>query len=170
MTYQYDNVYLNDTYVIAGKYEKEGPLGKYYDKTYDDFYCGEKTFEQGEIKMLKEAINNLFLKTNKKSDLIISGDLLNQIVVSNYSVKDMNIPYLGIYSACASSVQGLIIGASFIDKGIINSCVCSVSSNNNTAEKQFRYPVEYGGIKPKTTTFTTTGACTAFLSNEKAAR
>ena len=167
MTLKYDNVYINSTYTIAGKYEKDGPLSSYYDKTYDNFYMEAKTFEQAEIKMLEEAINNIHKKVGKKSELIISGDLLNQIVASNYSVINKNIPFLGIYSACATSVEGLIIGANFVDKKIINNCLCATSSHNNSAEKQFRYPVEYGGIKPKTTTFTTTGACTAFLSRDK---
>lgn len=163
MTFKYNNVYLNDTYTIAGIKEKEGPLGSYYDKTYSDFYFGSKTFEQAESKIIEEAVNAL----NKKADLFISGDLLNQIVASNYAASKLNIPYLGIYSACASSAEGLIIGSNFIENNMINSCICSTSSHNNAAEKQYRYPIEYGGIKPKTTTFTTTGVGVAYISNKR---
>lgn len=170
MTFKYNNVYLNDTYTIAGKYEKEGPLNNYFDKTYDDFYFKQKTWEDAESYLIKESINNLLQKTNKGEkdiNLLISGDLLNQIVSSNYAASTFKIPYLGIYSACATSVEGLIIASNMIENNQIQNCICSTSSHNNAAEKQFRYPVEYGGPKPKTTTFTTTGGVSALLSNEK---
>lgn len=166
MTQKYNNVYLSSTYTIAGKNELEGPLGNYFDKVYNDFYFGAKSFEQGESKIVSEAITAILLK-EPKPDLFIAGDLLNQLVASNYAASKINVPYLGIYSACASSVEGLIIGSNFIENKIISNCLCAVSSHNNAAEKQFRYPVEYGGVKPKTTTFTTTGACVAYLSNKK---
>lgn len=167
MTFKYNNVYINDTITISGPYEKNGPLGNYFDKSYNEFYFGTKSWEEAESKLIEESINLLIKKINKIPELMISGDLLNQIVSSNYAASKLKIPYLGIYSACASSVEGLIIGSNLIDARQIENCVCSVSSHNNAAEKQFRYPVEYGGIKPKTTTFTTTGGCSAFLSNEK---
>ena len=90
----------------------------------------------------------------------------NQITSSNFVASDLKIPYMGIYSACATSVEGLILASNMIDAKQIKNCICSVSSHNNAAEKQFRYPVEYGGPKPKTTTFTTTGGASAYLSNE----
>ena len=166
MTTKYNNVYLNNTYTIAGINEAKGPLGKYYDKVYQDFYFGAKSFEKAESKIIEEAVNALIIQSGKP-DLFISGDLLNQLVASNYAASKLSLPYLGIYSACASSVQGLIIASNFIEHNIINSCICSASSHNNTAERQFRYPVEYGGIKPKTATFTTTGVGAAYLSNKK---
>ena len=167
MTFKYKNVFINDWVTISGPYEKNGPLGNYFDKSYDEFYFGTNSWEEAESKLIEESIDMLINKTNIVPELMISGDLLNQIVASNYAARKINIPYLGIYSACASSVEGLIIGSSLIEANQINNCVCSVSSHNNAAEKQFRYPVEYGGVKPKTTTFTTTGGCSAFLSKEK---
>lgn len=167
MTFKYNNVYINDTITISGPYEKRGPLGNYFDKSYNEFYFGTKSWEEAESKLIEESIDLLIKKTNKIPELMISGDLLNQIVSSNYAASKIGIPYLGIYSACASSVEGLIIGSNLIESKQIENCVCSVSSHNNAAEKQFRYPVEYGGVKPKTTTFTTTGGCSAFLSSEK---
>ena len=167
MTFKYNNVYINDTITISGSYEKKGPLGNYFDKSYNEFYFGTKSWEEAESKLIEESIDLLIKKTNKIPELMISGDLLNQIVSSNYAASKIGIPYLGIYSACASSVEGLIIGSNLIESKQIENCVCSVSSHNNAAEKQFRYPVEYGGVKPKTTTFTTTGGCSAFLSSEK---
>ena len=167
MTFKYNNVFINDVVTISGKYEKEGPLGTYFDKSYDEFYFDTKSWEEAESKLITESVDMLINKVNKIPELMISGDLLNQIVASNYAAREIKIPYLGIYSACASSVEGLIIGSNLIEANQINNCICSVSSHNNAAEKQFRYPVEYGGVKPKTTTFTTTGGCSAFLSKEK---
>lgn len=170
MTFRYNNVYINETATITGLYEYNGPLSKYFDKSYKDFYFGKNTWEEAESYILKESVD-FVLKKSKKNikdiDLFISGDLLNQITSSSFCAKDLKIPYLGIFSACASSVEGLIIGANMIESKQINNCICSVSSHNNAAEKQFRYPVEYGGPKPKTTTFTTTGGASALLSSEK---
>lgn len=167
MTFKYNNVYINDTITITGPYEKKGPLGNYFNKSYDEFYFGTKSWEEAESKLVEESVNMLVNKIGAKPDLLISGDLLNQIVASNYAASRLGLPYLGIYSACASSVEGLIIGSNMIEAGQIKTSICAVSSHNNAAEKQFRYPVEYGGVKPKTTTFTTTGGCAAFLSSKK---
>lgn len=170
MTFKYENVYLNDTYTIGGRFESLGPISKCFDKTYKDFYFNQKTWEDAESYLLKESIENLLKKNDLKDtdiDLIISGDLLNQLVSSNYAISNFNIPYLGVYNACATSVESLIIAANMIDKNQIKNCICSTSSHNNAAEKQFRYPVEYGGPKPKTTTFTVTGGVSAYLSSEK---
>ena len=170
MTFIYNNVYINETATITGPYEFNGPLGKYYDKSYKEFYFGEKTWEEAESHILKDSVD-LVLKKSKKNlnniDLFISGDLLNQITASSFCAKDLHIPYLGVFSACASSVEGLIIASNMIENKQIKNCICSVSSHNNAAEKQFRYPVEYGGPKPKTTTFTVTGGVSALLSSEK---
>lgn len=170
MTFKFKNVYLNGVATVTGPYEKQGPLGKYFDKSYDDLYFGEKTFEKGEIKLLKESIDLVLSKVKKDTtDLFVSGDLLNQIVPSNLSALYLNTPYLGLYNACATSMEGLIIASSLIDSKKINNAICSVSSHNCTAERQFRYPVEYGGPKPKVATFTATGGASAFISNEPTA-
>ncbi len=170
MTFTYKNVYINETGTVAGPYEKKGPLNNYFDRSHDEFYLHTKTWEQAEVKFIEEAIDIVLNKLNKTRfdiDLFISGDLLNQIVASNYAARTLNIPYLGIYNACATSVEGLIIASNMIEAGQIKNCLCSASSHNNAAEKQFRYPVEYGGPKPKTTTFTTTGAAVAYLTYNK---
>ena len=168
MTFKYKNVYVNDSATVVGPYEKKGPLGSYFDKSYDDFYFETKTWEQAETKLILDSTELLLSKIGKTKydiDLFISGDLLNQLAPSNMAASYLKIPYLGIYNACASSVEGLIIASNMIDGKQIKNCICSASSHNNAAEKQFRYPVEYGGPKPKTTTFTTTGSATIYLSN-----
>lgn len=170
MTIKFDNVYISDTGTVTGPYEKNGPLQSYFDKSYNDFYFGLKTWEQAESKLIEDSIDILLNKIGRTRfdiDLHISGDLMNQLTSSNYAASKLGIPYLGIYNACATSTEGLIIGSSLVDKKIIKNCICSVSSHNNAAEKQFRYPIEYGGPKRKTTTFTTTGGASAYLSSEK---
>lgn len=170
MTFTYKNVYINETGTVVGPYEKKGPLNNYFDKSHDEFYFGMKTWEQAESKLIEEAVDITLSKLGKTRfdiDLFISGDLLNQLVASNYAASTLNIPYLGVYNACATSVEGLIIAANMIEAKQVKHCLCAASSHNNAAEKQFRYPVEYGGPKPKTTTFTTTGAAVAYLTYNK---
>ena len=170
MTNYYNNVFLNMVSTVIGPYEAHGPFSKLYDKSYNDFYFGEKSFEVAESKLIDDSVDILLNKIDKtrfQIDLHISGDLMNQLASSNYAASRLGIPYLGIYSACASSVEGLIIGSNMVEHKVVNNCICTVSSHNTAAEKQFRYPVEYGGPKPRYTTFTTTGGCCAYLSREK---
>ncbi len=165
MTFKFKNVFLNNTATVVGPYESKGPLGKYFDKSYNNLYANQKTYEQGEAKMLEDSIDILYKKANINSaDVFLSGDLLNQLISSNLAALNVKIPFLGLYNACATSMEGLIIASTLIDSGKVKNAICSVSSNNCTAEKQFRYPNEYGGSKPKVTTFTATGAASAYLS------
>ena len=170
MTFKYNNVYINEVSTITGPKEGEGPLSKFFDKSYSEYYMGSDTWEQAEVKMNTENIDLLLNKCNRSKkdvDIFISGDLLNQIVASSYAASTLNIPYMGIYSACATSTEGIIIASNMIEGGLINNSVVNVSSHNNASEKQFRYPVEYGGPKPVTQTFTVTGSASALISNKK---
>lgn len=169
MTFKYNQVFIEDASTVAGPYEAKGPLKKHFDKTFDNLYNGEKSWETAEAKVLEESIKILLKKTKKKNDdidVIISGDLLNQITSSCYSSEKFNFPFLGIYSACATSVEGMIIGSSLIDSGKVNTAIASTSSHNMSSEKQFRNPTEYGAPKPKTATFTATGGASILLTNE----
>ena len=170
MTQEYENVYINDVATITGPYEAKGPLSNYFDKSYNDLYFGSKSWESAEIKMLCECIHLLLQKVKKKIsniDALISGDLLNQIVSSNFTASKLGIPFIGIYAACSTSTLGLIIAANMIESKQAKNIITSVSSHNCTSEKQFRQPIEYGGPKPKTATFTVTGASSALLSSKK---
>lgn len=171
MTSKYNNVYIKNTYTIGGLYESQGPLKKYFDRLYDqDMYYGEKSLEKAEIKLLQDNISYLLKKVNyqeDKIDLLISGDLENQIAASDYMARCFNIPFLGIFSACATSGEGLIIGANFVESKKAKNCIVSTVSHNMSAEKQFRNPTEYGTPKPKTSTFTVTGSASILLTNEK---
>lgn len=170
MTFKYNNVYVNNYSTVAGPYEKKGPLSNYFDKTYDDFYIGEKSWEMAEAKMIKESVDILLKKSHKRIkdiDISIGGDLLDQICATSYGLKKFNIPFLGIYSACSTSTEGILIAANFIDKEQVKNAIVSVSSHNLASEKQFRNPVEYGAPRPSSATFTTTGAASILLSNIK---
>lgn len=169
MTFRYKNVYINDTATVVGPDEKKGPLNNYFDKSYNELYFGKDTYEQAETKLINDSVDILLSKLHKIKfdiDLFISGSLQNQLAASNYAASNLAIPYFGVYSACASSVEGLIIGANMVEKGQIKNCICNAVSHNAVAEKQFRFPVEYGGPKPKTTTYTVTGSASAYLSKE----
>jgi len=171
MTYKYNNVYVKDSYTIAGMYESDGPLRKYFDKRYEeDLYYGEKSFEKAESKLLEDNIKNILKKNRMKEeqiDLIISGDLQNQISASNYAVRNFNIPFLVIFNACETSGEGIIIGSTFLESNKVKNVIVSTVSHNTSAEKQFRNPVEYGAPKKKTATFTATGSASLILTHEK---
>ncbi len=170
MTFKYNNVYINETSTVVGPYENIGPLSKFFDKKYDDFYFGEKTWEQAEIRAIKDSVEILLNKLNIKSnkvDVHIGGDLLNQIVATNYASCEIGIPLIGIYSACSISTLGLTIASNMIEANQVKNAIVTASSHNNGAEKQFRNPVEYGGPKREYTTFTTTGSAACYLSSNK---
>lgn len=170
MTIKFNDIYINETATVTGPYESKGPLGKYFDLCHKDLYFGEKNWEQAEEKSIKEAIDIVLKKsklTEKDIDVFIGGDLLNQIAPSNYAMSKYNQSFIGIYAACTTSTLGLILSAILIQGGFIKKAVTFTSSHNTAAEKQYRYPVEYGGPKRKTTTFTSTGAVAALVSNEQ---
>lgn len=170
MTYKYDNVYVIDTATVSGPLEKKGNFGSFFDKSYDDYYFSSISIEQGEVQLFNDAMDILLKKTNKLPkdiDLLIAGDLSNQIAVSCYGAKKYKIPFFGVYNACATTMEEVIIGASLIDGKKINNCICTTTSHNLLSEKQFRNPIEYGAPKKKSATFTSTGGASILLSNEK---
>lgn len=170
MTTKYKNVYIKDVSTIVGPYEFKGPLSKRFDKHYNDMYFGTDSLESAEIQLMKDSIDLVLNKSNLKNndiDLFIAGDLQNQITSSCYTAKDLNIPFLGIYSACATNTEGLGIGANYIESKICKNVLVSVSSHNMVSEKQFRNPTEYGAPKPGTATFTATGGASCILTNKK---
>lgn len=171
MTRKFNNVYIGESYTIAGVYEKDGPLKDYFDLIYDkDLYYGCDTFEKAEEKMLSDSINKLINRAkliDSDIDYVISGDLQNQIAATDYALRDHNIPLLGIFSACATFGEGLLIGANFIEGHMAKNIIVSTSSHNMVSERQFRNPTEYGAPKKKTTTFTSTGAASLLLTNKK---
>lgn len=169
MTGKFNNVYVKDTALVAGCLEKEGNLGEYFDKSYDDFTI-DKSVELSEVKMNKDVLKIILKKTKLKKeeiDLLVGGDLLNQICATSYGAAYYNRPFLGVFSACATSMESIIVASSFLENNYISSAICFTSSHNLASEKQFRNPIEYGYTKPKTATFTSTGAGAIMLTNEK---
>ncbi|MCR5787889.1 MAG: hypothetical protein K6G37_02250 [Bacilli bacterium] len=161
LSYKYKDRYINRYDAIVGNNELEGNISKKI-KTIDNYYYGEKTFEQSQIKMQKEIINNLL---TDKTKLIVGGDLSNQIGLTSYALCEKNISFLGIYSACASFVEGLIIGEKYIND---NTEVLVLTSNHNlVSERQFRFPIEYANLRNVNSTFTSTCATGCVISNEK---
>lgn len=169
-TLRFNNVYLDNSSIIGSKMEKEGPLWRYFDKLYDDLYCGERTYEKGELKMLKDAFELTFKKSSfKEKDIgiMFGGDLLNQITSSSYISSYYDIPFVGTFSACSSFALTMGLAASYIEANFVDNAIAFTSSSNATAERQFRYPLEYGVQKKDTSTYTVTGASCAILTNQK---
>ena len=170
MTFTYHDVYVKDTATIAGPYEKKGPLKKYFDKTFDDLYFKENSWEKAEIKTVKESLKLLHKKVGlkrKEVDVILGGDLLNQIAATTYGAYNYSKCFLGLYGACSTSVEAIILGSCLIDSKKVKKAIATVSSHNMAAEKQFRNPTEYGAPKPKSATFTATGSASILLTNEE---
>jgi len=151
-------------YSIVGPKEAEGPLDPYFHKRLrkDDF--GQKSFEKAECKLHMSAISGAIIAaglTPADVDLNIGGDLLNQIITSSFSARELDIPFIGMYSACSTFGQSLIVGAALIDGGYIRRAACSTSSHFSTAERQYRFPLELGTQMTPTSQWTVTGAgCT----------
>ncbi|ERJ12818.1 Stage V sporulation protein AD [Haloplasma contractile SSD-17B] len=164
------DIYLQSAYSVVGPLESEGPLKNYFDKTYKDNYCGEDNWEKAEQRLLQDALENTIRKGNIKKeqiDLVLAGDLINQTVISNYVMRDFEIPFMGMYGACSTSMETLLTAALLVDGGNFNHIIAATSSHNSTAERQFRYPTEYVGQKPHTLTYTVTGSGAALVSKEK---
>lgn len=163
-----NNVYLKTKFTVASKKEYEGPLKNYIDYFYKDNYCNERSYELAEQRLNKTSIEGVLKNVLLDDiDLFIGSDLLNQISSSNYIMREYNIPFIGTYSACASSSLNIILASIFIESGFYNNILVFTSSHNNTAERQFRYPIEFGVQKKTTTTYTVTGSGSVILSNEK---
>ena len=118
MTFTYHDVYLEQTATVVGPYEKRGPLKKYFDKTFDDLYYDEDSWEKAEIKSVKESLKLLHKKVGikrKEVDVILGGDLLNQIAATTYGAYNFSKCFLGLYGACSTSVEAMILGSVLID-------------------------------------------------------
>ncbi|RNB81570.1 stage V sporulation protein AD [Brevibacillus fluminis] len=161
-TWQFtQDVRIHGSAVVVGPKEGEGPLGSLFDKVYGDMYAGQKTWEEAERAMLEEAISLAISKaklTSQEVDLILAGDLLNQNITATFSAQTMGVPLMGMYGACSTSMLTLANAAAMVNGGYANYAIAACSSHNATAERQFRYPTEYGGQKPPTAQWTVTGA------------
>ena len=158
--FNFKDVYLTDYYVVAGPFEKESGV-KNCDLYLEDDYYNEKTMEKAEAKMQKTILNKLI---DNKTELIVGGDLTNQLTAFALSTMNISIPSMGMYSACATSASSLITLSTFIQSKLIKEGIFITSSHNLAAEKQFRFPVEYGAPKPARSSSTATAAVGIKLS------
>ena len=167
-TFKLDNpITIFETASIVGKKEADGPLAKYFDVCLQDEFFGEKTWEKAESKMIKFAIETVIRKSNiavSDIDYLLAGDLLNQCISSSFGIRDFEIPFLGIFGACSTFVEGMMIGSMLLDGGAGNYALAATSSHFCSAEKQFRFPLELGNQRPPTSQWTVTGSSAAVLS------
>ena len=133
---------------VVGKKEAEGPLGQYFDKAYNDAFFGEKTFEKAETKMQKLTIETAVKKSElSKNDIQIAfaGDLLNQCIGSSFDMRDLGFCFAGLYGACSTMALSLALAGIFVDSGAAKTALTAASSHFCSAERQYRFPLEYGG-------------------------
>ena len=166
----FENVKIGSTSSIVGPKEGKGPLKDSFDSVLKDDELGQKSFEKAEVKMHTYAIKHLFHKTNlhpKDIDCILGGDLLDEIVSTSFTAREFECGYLGLYNACATFGEALIIGATLIDSGFMKRVICSTSSHFSSAERQYRFPLELGTQRTPLSQWTVTGAGATLLNRTK---
>lgn len=167
-TIKFDNpITILESAAIVGPKEANGPLAKYFDKCLEDEFWGEKSWEKAESKIIRETTNLAIAKSNINAtdiDFCLAGDLLNQCISSSFGLRDINIPFLGMFGACSTFVEAMSVASVFIDGGAATNVLCSTSSHFCSAEKQFRFPLELGNQRPQTSQWTVTGSGSVILS------
>lgn len=155
------------TGVVGGPFEGKGKMSSSFDKIYDDIWLQENSFEKAQRILFEDACHIALNKHGISTDdvnFFIAGDLINQITPSTFTAKTLQRSYLGLFSACATSMEGLGLAAYIINYGGANYIITGTASHNAATERQFRYPSEYGGQKPPTAQWTVTGAGCALVS------
>ena len=154
-------VYIESYASAVGPKEKSGPLGAWFDRAFDDEMLGEKSFEKAESRLQKTAVETALSKSGTAADdidLIFAGDLLNQCIGSAYGLRKFGIPFVGLYGACSTMALSLINASLAVDSGAAGKAIAVTSSHFCSSERQFRFPLEYGGQRPPTSQWTVTGA------------
>jgi stage V sporulation protein AD len=156
------------TAAIGGPMEAQGPLQDDFDLLHGDLWLGQDSYEKAETKMMEEAFEIAIKKAGlQKQDIqfLLCGDLLNQIISSNFTARTLAVPFLGLYGACSTSMESLALGALLVDSKAAGYVLCGTGSHYAAVEKQYRYPNEYGSQKPPTAQWTVTGAGAAVLGS-----
>lgn len=162
-------VYIAAASSVAGPKEAAGPLGRDFDKTYPSIQSAGKSWEETEIKMQQDALDLLLLKSQRKAssvEVLLGGDLINQLTITNFATKERDIPFLGLYNACATMAEGMLLAASLIGGGFLTNGVVVASSHNAASERQYRYPNELGVQREEYSQCTVTAAGAMLLSKE----
>jgi len=154
---------------IVGPKEGIGPLKRYFDIIIEDEMLGEKSWEKAESKLLQDNLDNLLKKANKAYsdiDYLLMGDLLNQCIASNYAARNSRIPFFGLYGACSTMAESMSLGSMLVEGGFAKSVVCITSSHFCAAEKQYRFPLEFGTQRTPTAQWTITGSGGVLIEKE----
>ena len=165
-TLNFANSFVMEGYTVAGPKENDGRYKGFFDFALEDDMFAQNTFERAERKMFEHAIEGAIAKANLNDgdiDAVIAGDLLNQIVSASFAAKKNHAGFLGIYNACATFVESLIVGSAMLNNGLDN-VVCAAGSHFSTAERQYRYPLELGVLRSPVTQWTATGVGATVLS------
>jgi stage V sporulation protein AD len=157
------------THSIVGPKEGQGPLSEYFDEILDDDTMGKDSFEKAESQMMFSAISETLKKAKLKEtdiDYLFSGDLLNQIISSSFAAREFSIPFFGLYGACSTMSESLSLASIIMDGGFAKHVIATTSSHFSSAERQFRFPLEYGSQRPQTSQWTVTGSGALILGYE----
>jgi stage V sporulation protein AD len=160
---------ITSSAAVGGPFEAQGPLADDFDILHEDIWLGQDSFEKAERKLMEQACEKAIEKAGlKKEDIqfFLAGDLMNQIVTSSFSARTLAVPYLGLFGACSTSMEGLSLAALIVDAGQADIVMTGTASHNSSVERQFRYPTEYGGQKPPTAQWTVTGAGVGIVQKE----
>ena len=154
---------------VAGKKESEGPLSHTFDVTSQDMFFSQRTWEQAEKQLQRMALGKLAEKANLRMtdfDLVFSGDLLNQCIGSSFSLRNTGIPHLGLYGACSTMAESLLMASMAVSGGFADRAVAMTSSHFASSERQYRFPLGYGGQRTPTSQWTVTGSGAALVCPE----
>ena len=162
-----------EIYVIGkasstSKKEADGPVGKYFKHIVADDSLGEDSYEKAERRLMEETVFNALDNSHKREeeiDLLIGGDLLNQLVTTNYTARSYDIPYLGVYGACSTMAESLLIASLILDGGGAKTALCTTGSHFSASERQFRNPLELGCQRQTYSQWTVTGMGATVLSS-----
>ena len=160
---------LLGTAAVVGPFEGQGPLADDFDIIHGDLSVGQQSWEKAERTLLEEAVKLAIENAGLTKDQVqfyVGGDLTNQIISNSFAARSLSIPFLGLFGACSTSMESLALAAQLVDSGAARYVVAGTCSHNATAEKQYRYPTEYGSQKPPTAQFTVTGAGAAVVADK----
>lgn len=167
VTFQYSNASILSYASVVGKTESEGPYGDEFDEIIEDNKGGAKTWEQAEGLFQRKALQHAMDKAGlsaEKTDLIFAGDLLNQCTGSSYGLKDFYIPFVSVFGACSTFALGLLLAGAMVNAGYVDNAAAVSSSHFSSAERQFRFPLNYGGVRTPTAQWTATAAGAAIVA------
>lgn len=168
-TFKFGNAAITSFAAVVGKVESEGPYGDEFDEVVEDNKGGAETWEQAEAMLQSKALQHAMDKISlvpEKMDLIFAGDLLNQCTGSSYGLKDFYVPFMGIFGACSTFAEALLLSASMVNAGYVDNCAAVTSSHFSSAERQFRFPLNYGGVRTPTAQWTATASGAAIVTSE----